>query len=70
MVRISVEVTSGAASFRVSVRAESIERALEIVRSQNPGREVCVVFPIDPEIFFAGDRGSMGRAIGREVSAA
>ena len=31
MVRISVEVSSGAARFRVMVQAQSIERALEIV---------------------------------------
>jgi hypothetical protein len=67
MVRISVEVTSGAARFRVAVQAESIQRALEIVRRQNPGRDVGVVFPIDPEMFFAGDRGTV---VGQEASAA
>jgi hypothetical protein len=36
MVRISVEVSSGAARFRVSVQAQSIERALEIVQRHNP----------------------------------
>jgi len=67
MVRISVEVTSGAARFRVAVQAESIQRALEIVRRQNPGRDVGVVFPIEPEMFFAGDRGA---EVGQEASAA
>jgi hypothetical protein len=52
MVRISVEVSSGAARFRVSVRAQSIERALEIVQSQNPGKECKVRFPIEAEPFF------------------
>ncbi len=70
MVRISVEVTSGAASFRVAVQAQSIRRALEIVQRQNPGRNVGVVFPIDPETFFAGDRGAMSRAAEREAPAA
>jgi hypothetical protein len=53
MVRISVQVSSGAARFRVMVQAESIERALEIARRHNPAAECQVSFPIDPETFFA-----------------
>ncbi len=52
MVRISVEVSSGAARFKVSVQAESIERALDIVERQNPGKDCKVRFPIDAEPFF------------------
>ena len=52
MVRISVEVSSGAARFRVSVQAQSIERAMEIVQRQNPGKDCEVRFPIDAESFF------------------
>jgi hypothetical protein len=52
MVRISVQVSSGAARFRVAIHAESIERALEIVARQNPGKECEVTFPVDPETFF------------------
>lgn len=55
MVRISVDVSSGAARFRVMVQAESIERALEIARRHNPSAECTVTFPIDPETFFARD---------------
>jgi hypothetical protein len=55
MIRISVQVSSGAARFRVMVQAESIERALEIVARQNPGKECEVTFPIDPETFFVED---------------
>ena len=55
MVRISVEVGSGAARFRVMVQAESIERALEIAKSHNPGKECRVTFPLDPEAFFIED---------------
>ncbi len=67
MVRISVEVSSGAARFRVSVQAQSIERALEIVQRQNPEKECKVRFPIDPEPFFvkedgAAKVGGVGRA--------
>jgi hypothetical protein len=55
MIRISVEVSSGAACFRVMVQAESIERALEIARRHNPGKECRVTFPLDPEAFFLRD---------------
>ena len=55
MIRISVQVSSGAARFRVMVQAESIERALEIVARQNPGKECKVTFPIDPQAFFVED---------------
>ena len=55
MVRISVEVSSGAARFKVSVEAQSIERALEIVERQNPGKDCKVRFPIDAEPFFVED---------------
>ena len=50
MVRITMEVSNGAARFSVSVQAQSIERALEIVERQNPGRECKVSFPIDAEV--------------------
>ncbi len=55
MVRISIQVSSGAARFRVMVQAESIERALEIAHRHNPAAECEVSFPIDPEGFFATD---------------
>jgi hypothetical protein len=55
MIRISVHVSSGTARFSVAIQAESIERALEIVARQNPGKECEVAFPIDPETFFVDD---------------
>ena len=55
MIRISVQVGSGAERFRVAIQAESIERALEIAARRNPGRECEVAFPIDPETFFVRD---------------
>jgi hypothetical protein len=54
MIRISVQV-SGTARFRVVVQAESIERALESVVRQYPGKVCEVTFPIDPETFFVED---------------
>ena len=55
MVKISVEVGSGAARFKVMVQAESIERALDIARRHNPDKECRVTFPLDPEAFFIED---------------
>ncbi len=58
MVRIAVEVGSGAARSRVMVQAESIERALEIAKRHNPDKECRVTFPLDPETFFIEDPAS------------
>jgi hypothetical protein len=55
MVRISIEVSNGVARFSVSVQAESIKRALEIVERRNPGKDCKVRFPIDAEAFFVED---------------
>ena len=65
MVRISVEVGTGAARSRVMVQAESIERALEVAKRHNPDKECQVTFPLDPETFFIEDP-----AAGVEESAA
>jgi hypothetical protein len=54
MIRVTVEVREKAVSRRVRVTAPSIERALELTGEGKPGKEVRVVFPIDPESFFAG----------------
>ena len=53
MVRVTVEVREGALTNRVRVTAASIERALEIVGKEKPSRRVRLLFPIDPEVFFA-----------------
>ncbi len=49
MIEVPFEVVGGTARFRVAVRAESIERALEIVGDSHPGRNVQLMFPLDPE---------------------
>ena len=55
MVRIVVQVRSGAARFSVAVQAESIERALEIAKKQNLGRNCEVTVPITSEAFFVAE---------------
>ena len=59
MIRVTVEISEGALTRRVRITAPSIERALKIANAGKPGRGVRLVFPIDPEVFFAP--GGSGR---------
>jgi ribosomal protein L14E/L6E/L27E len=52
MTKISLEVREGEVLTQVAVQAESIRRAVSIVKGRYPGREVRIVFPIDTEEFF------------------
>jgi len=54
VIRISLEVVSSAARFRVPITAKSIERAVDLARARYPGSNVEVPFPINPEAFFDG----------------
>ena len=62
MVKICIEVRSGAARFSVAVRAESIRQALRLVEQRYPKGEVQVKFPIVPGGFFVEDRAASSRA--------
>ena len=55
MIKVSVEVREEASFSRVAVQADTISQAVSITKVCHPGRDVRVVFPIDPEGFFAGD---------------
>ena len=55
MVKISIEVRSGAARFDVAVQAESIQRAVSLVKERFTKGSVKVRFPIKPESFFVDD---------------
>jgi len=56
MIRVCIEVDRDTATpTTLSVRAESIVRALEVAGEQNPGRALNVVFPLDPDTFFVQD---------------
>jgi len=55
MVKVSVEVSSRNAHFRVTLCARSIERALDVASARYPGSEVRVIFPIEPDTFFTED---------------
>jgi hypothetical protein len=55
MIKVSMEVREGATLSRATVEAESISEAVNITRRGYPGRDVRVMFPIDPETFFIDD---------------
>ena len=66
MVQVSVEVSSGAARFRVAVRAESIQRATDLVATRYPGRVCRLTLPIDPELFFLNNAAAGVEAVDLE----
>jgi hypothetical protein len=66
MVKVSVEVRSGAARFRVGVQAPSIREALSLVGGKYPHRGVRVLFPIEPERFFAREPPALAGIVGTE----
>ena len=63
MVRVSVEVSSGDVCFSVDVLADSIEGAIRLAGSHYPGRKVQVLFPIEPETFFARPGAGKDRTV-------
>jgi hypothetical protein len=69
MVKVSIEVRSGAAHFDVGVQAESIQRAMSLVRGRYPKGNVRVKFPIEPESFFVEDPSARGGIVGLELPA-
>jgi hypothetical protein len=64
MVKVSVEVRSGTARFKVGVQAESIRRALSLVAGRYPRGEVRVVFPAEPAGFFVRGPANPTRMVG------
>ncbi len=57
MITVTVDKKYGVATIRTNVTAPSIRRAVEIARrgagEGTPGKDVRVIFPTDPEEFFA-----------------
>ena len=58
MVKVSVEVIEGSSNFRVSVQAQSIQRAQAIAAGCYPECRTRVIFPIEADDFFVGDAGA------------
>ncbi len=70
MIRVSMEVREETAPSRATVQAESIREAVNIARRRYPGRDVRVIFPIDPETFFVeGQAEGHGRTRPSTVAA-
>lgn len=55
MIRVTIDQKHGPVSRTVPVVARSIQRALALAGEGRPGFSVRVLFPIDPETFFAGE---------------
>ena len=67
MINVVVEVRSGAASFRVAVRAQSIQRAVSLVREGYRGDEARSALPAYPGSFFAGDDSDAAELVAPRV---
>ena len=62
MVKVSIEVSSGAAHFDVAVQAESIRRAMSLVRERYPKGEVQAEVPDRARELLCGRyRGQVGQ---------
>lgn len=57
MIRAAIDVTGKDGRFTVAVHAANLRQAVALVAEQYQGREVAVVFPLDPETFFVEDSG-------------
>ena len=65
-VKVSLEVRSGTARFRLGVQVQSISSALSLVGARYPGGEVRVAFPIEPEGFFVQESPALAGIVGTE----
>lgn len=68
VIRISVEVRNGDACFLIAAWAESVERAVNMVKARYPGQEVSVVFPIEPDSFFVDRDPSISEVVNLRMS--
>ena len=66
VVEVSIEVSSRAARFRVAIRAESIQRAANLVATRYPGEDCRVKLSINPEGFFEDDAAAGAKVVGFE----
>ena len=62
MVQVGLEVRTGTARFRVSVRAQSTQRAVSLADARYPGGEVRLLQPAEPELAGVAAGTPAGRA--------
>ena len=70
LVKVSVEVRSGTARFRVGVWAQSMRKAIGLVGAKYPQGEVRLVLPIKPEGFFVREPAASSGTPGAERASA
>jgi hypothetical protein len=63
VIRVSLEVRNGGTRFTLEVQAENIKQAVNLAITRHPGCAARVLFPIDPEAFFAGEDDSASGTI-------
>jgi hypothetical protein len=69
MVQVRLEIRTGTARFRVSVRAQSTQRAVSLADARYPGGEARVLRPAEPELADFAVATRAGRRTIREVAA-
>ena len=69
MVKVSIEVRSGAAHFDVGVQAESIQRAMSFVEERYPKGNVRLKFPIELKSLFVEDLSARRGIVDLELAA-
>ena len=70
MIRVCIAADCGeASSTTLYVRAESIGRAIEMAEEHYPGCAMNVVFPLDPDTFFAQESPEGVEAETAEIAA-
>ena len=67
MIKVSVEVCGVSANFTADVWAESVAQAVDMANACYPGSEAKLLFPIDPDTFFAKAPAAGTRMIRSEV---
>ena len=70
MARITFEVGSGAARYKIAVQAGSVRRALEIAEGLSPGSDLGATLPMDFETSSVEDPTATVGSVEREKSAA
>lgn len=68
MIEVCVEVSVNGVPLRLSVRARSIQRAIEMVEARYPRGGIRVVFPIRAESFFSAKPGFRAERMALECS--
>jgi hypothetical protein len=61
MIKVRVEVRNETGSFTVTVHAENLQHSTRIAQDLYPGSVVGIVFPIEPDGFFAAGPHCDGR---------